>query len=67
MSKSVWIKIDFTKSSVYKERLAEGKLLVMLPALGAAWGCNGEGFKGRPMRLTIGSQVKINKLKYIII
>ena len=46
MSKSVWIKIDFTKSFIYKERLAEGKLLIMLPALGAAWGCNGEGVQG---------------------
>ena len=67
MSKSVGISIANTRDSVYKEWLANGKLLIMLPALGAAWGCNGEGFKGRPMRLTIGSQVKINKLKYIII
>ena len=50
MSKSVRIGIAFTKGSVYKEWLAEGKLLFMLPALGAAWGCNGEGFKGRPIR-----------------
>ncbi|MCW6679231.1 hypothetical protein NH286_08685 [Anaerococcus sp. NML200574] len=46
MSKSVMIRITFTKCSVYLELLAEGKLLIMLPALGAAWGCNGEGFKG---------------------
>ena len=46
MSKSVRIGIAFTKGSVYKEWLAEGKLLFMLPALGAAWGCNGEGVQG---------------------
>ena len=67
MSKLVRIRMAKTKDYACQERLAEGKLLFMLPALGAAWGCNGEGFKGRPMRLTIGSQVKINKLKYIII
>ena len=67
MSKSLRLGIANTRGSVYQEWLAAGKLLIMLPALGAAWGCNGEGFKGRPMRLTIGSQVKINKLKYIII
>ncbi len=39
MSKSVGIRIANTRVSIYKERLAEGKLLVMLPALGAAWGC----------------------------
>ncbi len=50
MSKSVRIWIANTRVYIYKERLAEGKLLFMLPALGAAWGCNGEGFKGRPMR-----------------
>ena len=46
MSKSVGISIANTRDSVYKEWLANGKLLIMLPALGAAWGCNGEGFKG---------------------
>ena len=46
MSKSVRIKTAKTRSSVYKERLAEGKFLIMLPALGAAWGCNGEGVQG---------------------
>ncbi len=51
MSKSVIIKISKTRSSVYRERLAEGKLLIMLPALGAAWGCNGEGgARGSPIR-----------------
>ncbi len=50
MSKSVRIGIANTRGSVYKEWLANGKLLYMLPALGAAWGCNGEEFKGRPMR-----------------
>ncbi len=39
MSKSVGIRIANTRVSIYKERLAEGKLLVMLPALRAAWGC----------------------------
>ena len=46
MSKSVGISIANTKDSVYKEWLANGKLLIMLPALGAAWGCNGEGVQG---------------------
>ena len=46
MSKSVSIEIANTRDSVYKEWLAEGKLLIMLPALGAAWGCNGEGVQG---------------------
>ena len=50
MSKSVRIRIANTKRPVYQEWLAKGKLLFTLPALGAAWGCNGEGFKGRPMR-----------------
>ena len=43
MSKSAGIRIAKTRDSVYQERLDEGKLLIMLPALGAAWGCNGEG------------------------
>ena len=38
MSKSVRIGIANTKGSVYKEWLATGKLLIMLPALGAACG-----------------------------
>ncbi len=46
MSKSVRIWIANTRVYIYKERLAEGKLLFMLPALGAAWGCNGEGVQG---------------------
>ncbi len=46
MSKSVRIRIANTRNFVYQEWLAEGKLLFMLPALGAAWGCNGEGVQG---------------------
>ena len=46
MSKSVEIRVANTKRPVYQERLAEGKLLITLPALGAAWGCNGEGVQG---------------------
>ena len=46
MSKSLRLGIANTRGSVYQEWLAEGKLLIMLPALGAAWECNGEGFKG---------------------
>ncbi len=46
MSKSLRIGMVNTMISGYKEWLAEGKLLIMLPALGAAWGCNGEGVQG---------------------
>ena len=50
MSKLVRIRVAKTRGYVYKERLAEGKLLIMLSAKEPLVGCNGEGFKGRPMR-----------------
>ena len=50
MSKSIRIRIANTKKPVYKERLAEGKLHYPHSAKESLAGCNGEGFKGRPMR-----------------
>ena len=46
MSKSAGIRIAKTRDSVYQERLAEGKLLIMPSAKESLAGCNGEGFKG---------------------
>ena len=43
MSKSVRIKTAKTRSSVYKERLAEGKFLIMPSAKESLAGCNEEG------------------------
>ena len=43
MSKLVRIRVAKTRGYVYKERLAEGKLLIMLSAKESLVGCNEEG------------------------